>query len=163
MSLLSIVKNWNSILLDDLKINKGEMLIGNCLYRMINVPDEIIHKNSLRTEILIGNCLYRIINIPDETKHRNNPRTEMLISNCLYRIINVPDDTTHKNSPRTDVLRFIKQIQSDVFLNEIINGTYNSSFFVTQFKEALFHYSSLFAMMEAIVYAMKKLFSTLSA
>ncbi|PHT46745.1 Scarecrow-like protein 11 [Capsicum baccatum] len=90
----AIAKKWDSIQLNDLKINKGEMLVVNCLYRLIHVPDE----------------------------------------------------TASENSPRDDVLRLIKQIKPDVFLHGIINGTYNSSFFETRFKEALFHYSSLFDM-----------------
>ncbi|KAK6788155.1 hypothetical protein RDI58_016680 [Solanum bulbocastanum] len=76
-------------------------------------------------------------------------RDEMLVVNCLYRLINVPDETVYENSPRDDVLRLIKQIKPDVFLHGIVNGAYNSTFFVTRFKEALFHFSSLFDMMEA--------------
>ncbi|KAM3231856.1 scarecrow-like protein 14 [Capsicum chacoense] len=78
-------------------------------------------------------------------------KSEMLVVNCLYRLIYVPDETASENSPRDDVLRLIKQIKPDVFLHGIINGTHNSSFFETRFKEALFHYSSLFDMMEATV------------
>ncbi|KAG5603010.1 hypothetical protein H5410_034380 [Solanum commersonii] len=78
-------------------------------------------------------------------------RDEMLVINCLYRLINVPDETVYENSPRDDVLRLIKQIKPDVFLHGIVNRAYNSTFFVTRFKEALFHFSSLFNMMEATV------------
>ncbi|KAK4719988.1 hypothetical protein R3W88_018326 [Solanum pinnatisectum] len=78
-------------------------------------------------------------------------RDEMLVINCLYWLINVPDETVYENSPRDDVLRLIKQIKPDVFLHGIVNGAYNSTFFVIRFKEALFHFSSLFDMMEATV------------
>lgn len=76
---------------------------------------------------------------------------EKLVVNCLYRLINVLDETVYENSPRDDVLRLIKQMKPDVFLHGIVNGSYNSTFFVTRFKEALFHFSSLFDMMEATV------------
>lgn len=37
----------------------------------------------------------------------------------------------------------------DVFIHSVINGSYNSPFFVTRFREALFHFSSAFDMLDA--------------
>nr|GMD69321.1 scarecrow-like protein 30 [Ipomoea batatas] len=75
-------------------------------------------------------------------------REELLIVNCLYRLKNTPDD---ENSPRDAVLNLIKQTNPDFFIHGVINGKYNSSFFPSRFKEALFHFSSLFDMLDAAI------------
>ncbi|KAI3678300.1 hypothetical protein L6452_37587 [Arctium lappa] len=38
----SIAKQWEEIKIEDLKINKDEILVVNCLYRLRNVPDETV-------------------------------------------------------------------------------------------------------------------------
>lgn len=95
----AIAQKWETIKLEDLKINKGELLVVNSLYRLQNVPDE----------------------------------------------------TVVVNSPRDAVLNLIKKINPDLFIHGVVNGTYNTPFFVTRFREALFHFSSLFDMFEATV------------
>ncbi|KAF3628040.1 hypothetical protein FXO38_28448 [Capsicum annuum] len=47
----NVLFEYNVIQLDDLKINKGEMLAVNCLYRLINVPDETICEISPRDDV----------------------------------------------------------------------------------------------------------------
>ncbi|KAH6766146.1 hypothetical protein C2S52_017129 [Perilla frutescens var. hirtella] len=79
---------------------------------------------------------------------------EMVVVNCLYRLRHVPDEgagvvNNNMNSPRDAVLNLIKKIKPDLFVHGVVNGSYNAPFFATRFKEALFHYSSLFDMMEA--------------
>uniref|UniRef100_A0A5B7A4N9 Putative scarecrow-like protein 9 n=1 Tax=Davidia involucrata TaxID=16924 RepID=A0A5B7A4N9_DAVIN len=74
---------------------------------------------------------------------------EVLVVNCLYRLRNVPDETVVVNSPRDAVLNLIKRINPDLFIHGVLNGTYNAPFFVTRFREALFHFSALFDMFEA--------------
>lgn len=76
-------------------------------------------------------------------------RDEVIIVNCMYRLKNLPDDTVVVNSPRDDVLKLVKRINPDIFLHGVINGSYNSPFFDTRFREALFHYSAFFDMLEA--------------
>lgn len=78
-------------------------------------------------------------------------KDELLVVNSLYRLQNVPDETVVVNSPRDAVLKLIKKINPDIFIHGVVNGTYNTPFFVTRFREALFHYSSLFDMFEATV------------
>ncbi|CAK9187277.1 unnamed protein product [Ilex paraguariensis] len=78
-------------------------------------------------------------------------RDELLIVNCLYRLGNVPDETVAANSPRDAVLNLINRINPDMFIHGIVNGTYNTPFFATRFREALFHYSAMFDMFEATV------------
>ncbi|XP_057512662.1 scarecrow-like protein 14 [Actinidia eriantha] len=76
-------------------------------------------------------------------------RDEVIVVNCLYRLSNVPDDTVVTSSPRDTVLNLIKRINPDLFVHGVLNGTYNSPFFGTRFREALFHFSALFDMFEA--------------
>lgn len=78
-------------------------------------------------------------------------RGELLVVNSLYRLQNVPDETVVVSSPRDAVLKLIRKINPDMFIHGVVNGTYNTPFFVTRFREALFQYSSLFDMYEATV------------
>ncbi|CDP14104.1 unnamed protein product [Coffea canephora] len=59
---------------------------------------------------------------------------EMVVVNCL---------------PRDSVMNLIKKINPEMFVHGVLNGTYGAPFFVTRFKEALYHFSSLFDMFEA--------------
>jgi hypothetical protein len=52
------------------------------------------------------------------------------------------------DSPRTRVLNTISKMKPQLFIHGVVNGTYNAPFFVTRFKEALFHFSSLFDILE---------------
>ncbi|XP_027077214.1 scarecrow-like protein 30 [Coffea arabica] len=74
---------------------------------------------------------------------------EMVVVNCLYRLRNVPDETVIQSSPRDSVMNLIKKINPEMFVHGVLNGTYGAPFFVTRFKEALYHFSSLFDMFEA--------------
>ncbi|CAK9139160.1 unnamed protein product [Ilex paraguariensis] len=76
---------------------------------------------------------------------------ELLVVNCLYRLENVPDHTIAANSPRDAVLNLIKRINPDLFIHGVVNGTYNTPFFGTRFREALFHFSAQFDMFDATV------------
>ncbi|GJV51247.1 scarecrow-like protein 9 [Tanacetum coccineum] len=49
---------------------------------------------------------------------------------------------------RNMVLDLIKTISPNIFIHGILNGSYNAPFFVTRFREALFHFSALFDMLE---------------
>jgi len=48
------------------------------------------------------------------------------------------------DSPRDAVLKLIRKINPDIFVHSIVNGSFSSPFFVTRFREALFHYSAAF-------------------
>ncbi|OAY61208.1 scarecrow-like protein 14 [Manihot esculenta] len=81
----------------------------------------------------------------------NISRDEMTVVNCLYRLRNLPDDTVVANSARDAVLKLIRKIKPDLFIHGVVNGTYNAPFFVTRFREALFHFSSMFDMFDVNV------------
>ncbi|XVE96888.1 hypothetical protein REPUB_Repub02eG0262500 [Reevesia pubescens] len=76
---------------------------------------------------------------------------EFVVVNCLYRAKNLHDETVAVNSPRNVVLNLIRKINPNIFIHGIMNGAYNAPFFVTRFREALFHFSSMFDMLETIV------------
>ncbi|PPS06905.1 hypothetical protein GOBAR_AA13735 [Gossypium barbadense] len=73
---------------------------------------------------------------------------EVIAVNCLFRFKNLLDETVVLNSPRDIVLNLIRKINPDIFVHSIVNGSYNAPFFVTRFREALFHFSALFDMSE---------------
>lgn len=78
-------------------------------------------------------------------------RDEMLVVNCLYRLRHLPDESAGGNSPRDAALELIKKIKPYLFVHGVVNGTYNASFYTTRFREVLYHYSSLFDMLEATI------------
>ncbi|KAJ0987789.1 hypothetical protein J5N97_006145 [Dioscorea zingiberensis] len=78
-------------------------------------------------------------------------KDELLVVNCLYRLGNLPDETVVADSPRNMVLNTIRRMNPDLFIHASTNGTYNAPFFVTRFREALFHFSALFDMLETNV------------
>lgn len=76
---------------------------------------------------------------------------EVLVVNCLYRFRNLLDETVVVESPRNIVLNKIRSMNPRVFIHGVVNGAYNAPFFITRFREALFHYSALFDAMESVV------------
>ncbi|VFR03324.1 unnamed protein product [Cuscuta campestris] len=76
---------------------------------------------------------------------------DVVIVNCLDRLGNVPDETVVPDSPRDTVLSLIKHINPDVFVHGIVNGAHSAPYFPTRFRETLFHFSSLFDILEETV------------
>ncbi|XP_065853050.1 scarecrow-like protein 9 [Euphorbia lathyris] len=76
---------------------------------------------------------------------------EVVIVTCLYWAKNLLDETVTLNSPKDILLELVKKIKPNVFIHGINNGAYNAPFFVTRFREALFHFSSLFDMLDTVV------------
>ncbi|KAF8667785.1 hypothetical protein HU200_052596 [Digitaria exilis] len=76
-------------------------------------------------------------------------KDEVVIVNCLYRFRNLIDETVAVDSPRNRVLNTIRQVNPAIFVHGIVNGSYSVPFFITRFREALFHFSALFDMLEA--------------
>ncbi|XP_073022357.1 scarecrow-like protein 14 [Primulina eburnea] len=74
---------------------------------------------------------------------------EVLAVNCLLRFGRLLDETVVDNSPRDAVLNLIRNLKPNIFVNAVSNGSYSSPFFVTRFREALFHYSALFDMFDS--------------
>ncbi|KAK0603826.1 hypothetical protein LWI29_009085 [Acer saccharum] len=76
---------------------------------------------------------------------------EVIAVNCMFRFKNLLDETVVVNSPRNSVLNLIRKINPVIYVQAIVNGSYNAPFFVTRFREALFHFSALFDMWDANV------------
>lgn len=85
---------------------------------------------------------------PEHFKIESN---ELVVVTCFYQSGKLPDETVDVNSPRDHVLRLIRGLNPDLFIHGVINGTFNAPFFVTRFKEALYHYSSLFDVFDATI------------
>ncbi|OEL29014.1 Scarecrow-like protein 9 [Dichanthelium oligosanthes] len=83
--------------------------------------------------------------------YANMFKNEVLIVNCMYRMRRLGDETVDMNSARDRVLKIIRRMNTKVFILGIVNGSYSSPFFITRFKELLFHYSSLFDMFDVNV------------
>uniref|UniRef100_A0A5B7APT2 Putative scarecrow-like protein 14 n=1 Tax=Davidia involucrata TaxID=16924 RepID=A0A5B7APT2_DAVIN len=73
---------------------------------------------------------------------------EVLAVNCLLRFKNLLDETVVEKSPRDSVLKLIRKLNPDIFIHSVVNGSYSAPFFVTRFREALFHYSAWFDMFD---------------
>ncbi|GMH11195.1 hypothetical protein Nepgr_013036 [Nepenthes gracilis] len=74
---------------------------------------------------------------------------ELIVVNCQYRATTLLDETVEVNCPRDAFLRLIRNLNPNLFIHGIVNGTLSAPFFITRFREALLHYSSIFDMLEA--------------
>ncbi|XVE79566.1 hypothetical protein DITRI_Ditri14bG0068900 [Diplodiscus trichospermus] len=78
-------------------------------------------------------------------------KDEVVVVNCMDRLKNLLDDTMAPTSARDTVLKLIRSISPELFIHEVSSGTYNSPFFVTRFREALFHFSAQLDIFDATV------------
>ncbi|XP_017426340.1 scarecrow-like protein 14 [Vigna angularis] len=72
----------------------------------------------------------------EELKIKEN---ELLVVNTMFRFQNLLDETVVLNSPRDAVLSLVRKANPTIFIHGTVNGSYNAPFFVTWFREALFH------------------------
>lgn len=80
---------------------------------------------------------------------------EVLIVNCLYQMRWLADETLvvdpNTKSPRNVVLEKIRKMKPCIFIHGIVNGSYGAPFFMTRFREAMYHFSALFDLLETTV------------
>lgn len=74
---------------------------------------------------------------------------ELVIVNCMLRSGTLLDETVDANSPRDGFLKLVRNLNPHLFIHGIVNGTFTAPFFINRFKEALFHYSSVFELCDA--------------
>ncbi|WJX74445.1 hypothetical protein P8452_58097 [Trifolium repens] len=86
-----------------------------------------------------------------QIKDLNIKSDEVVAVNCLIRFKNLHDETIEVNSPKDAVLKLIRKINPSIFVQSILNGTYNAPFFSTRFKESLFHYSAMYDMYDTLI------------
>ncbi|XP_048562836.1 scarecrow-like protein 30 [Triticum urartu] len=78
----------------------------------------------------------------------NIDEDEVLIINCMFRMKNLGHETEAVNS-RDKVLKTMRRMKPKIFILGTVNGLSCSPFFIQRFKEVMFHYSSLFDMLDA--------------
>ncbi|KAG2690591.1 hypothetical protein I3760_09G194000 [Carya illinoinensis] len=78
-------------------------------------------------------------------------KDELIVVNCLYRGKNLHDESVSVDSSRDAFLNLVRKINPVIFVHGVVSGAFNAPFFVTRLREALFHYSALFDMLETIV------------
>ncbi|VAH92353.1 scarecrow-like protein 9 [Triticum dicoccoides] len=74
---------------------------------------------------------------------------EVLVVNDLFNFNTLMDESLviDRPSPRDVVLSNIREMQPDVFVQGVVNGS-SGPFFLARFREALFFYSSVFDMLD---------------
>ncbi|GER34941.1 GRAS family transcription factor [Striga asiatica] len=98
----AIARKWETITLEDLKIDADEVLVVNSLFRMRSLADETV--------------------VEEESP-----------------------------SPRDGVLNLVRRMNPALFVLGIMNGAHGGPFFRPRFREAMFHYSALFDMLDVNV------------
>ncbi|VAH00590.1 unnamed protein product [Triticum turgidum subsp. durum] len=81
----------------------------------------------------------------------NIDEDEVLIINCMFRMKNLGHETEAINSARDKVLKIMRMMNPKIFISGTVNGLRSSPFFIKRFKEVIFHYSSMFDMLDANV------------
>ncbi|CAN7011255.1 hypothetical protein Bca4012_030119 [Brassica carinata] len=75
---------------------------------------------------------------------------EVLAVNAGLRLKTLQDETGGEETcPRDAVLKLIRKMNPDVFVHAIVNGSFNAPFFISRFKEAVYHYYALFDMFDS--------------
>uniref|UniRef100_A0A0E0KG43 Uncharacterized protein n=1 Tax=Oryza punctata TaxID=4537 RepID=A0A0E0KG43_ORYPU len=103
--------------------------------KTFNIPFEYHHISSNKWESLS----------PEDF---NIEKDEVLIVNCIHRMKSLGDETVSINSARSRVLSTIRMMKPKVFVQGVLNGSYGVPFFLTRFKEVMYHYTSLFDMLD---------------
>ncbi|GKV08090.1 hypothetical protein SLEP1_g19773 [Rubroshorea leprosula] len=78
-------------------------------------------------------------------------RNEMLAVNNHGRFESLLDETTEVDCPRNDVLKLIRSMNPDIVVHQVVNGSYNAPFFVSRFREALFHFSAIYDIFDTTI------------
>uniref|UniRef100_A0ACD6A355 Uncharacterized protein n=1 Tax=Avena sativa TaxID=4498 RepID=A0ACD6A355_AVESA len=78
---------------------------------------------------------------------------EVLIVNSLLHFRYLMDESVVINrlNPRDMVLNTIREMKPAVFVNAIVNASYNTTFFATRFRQVLHNFAAHFDMMETTV------------
>ncbi|KAL6646594.1 hypothetical protein ACP70R_015671 [Stipagrostis hirtigluma subsp. patula] len=78
---------------------------------------------------------------------------EVLVVNTLYHFGALMDESfmVDRQNPKDMVLNTIRKMRPKVFIHAVGNGSSNTAFFLTRFRDALFHFSALFDMIDTIM------------
>ncbi|KAB1201810.1 Scarecrow-like protein 14 [Morella rubra] len=95
----------------------------------------------------IASCNWETIRIEDLKLDSN----DTLVVNCLYRFKYLHDETVLEADTKDAVLKLIRRMNPYVFVHSIFNGSFNAPFFVSRFREALFHYSAMYDTLDVTI------------
>eukprot|EP00249_Psilotum_nudum_P009808 c22166_g1_i1 orf=368-2614(-) len=73
----------------------------------------------------------------------NLRENEVVVVNCINRLRHVMDETAGSTARQT-VLKKMRSINPKVFVLGVVSAGYNSPFFITRFREVLYHFSAVF-------------------
>ncbi|KQJ87047.2 hypothetical protein BRADI_4g09146v3 [Brachypodium distachyon] len=78
---------------------------------------------------------------------------EVLVVNSLLNFRSLMDESVviDKLNPRDMVLNTIRKMKPAMFIHAIVNASYNTTFFVTRFRQVLHHFAAHFDIMETTV------------
>ncbi|KAK8950091.1 Scarecrow-like protein 14 [Platanthera guangdongensis] len=76
---------------------------------------------------------------------------EVLVINSIFRLHSLGDEAMGVDCARDKFLSDIRNLNPAIFVNVTANGNYGVPFFVTRFREALYHFSAMFDMLEMTV------------
>ncbi|KAI5062708.1 hypothetical protein GOP47_0023247 [Adiantum capillus-veneris] len=80
---------------------------------------------------------------------RNKDEVFVVISAYLLRYI--MDDTLDPPPVRLKLLKMGRDINPDVYIQGIVTGSYSTPFFTRRFREALFHFESVYDMLDTVI------------
>ncbi|KAJ4786056.1 GRAS transcription factor [Rhynchospora pubera] len=75
---------------------------------------------------------------------------EVVIVNCLFGLREVQDETFAIDSPRDQVLKLIRQIKPQIFIQAEANRSY-SSFFLVRFQQVLSTYAAIYDIVDSTI------------
>ncbi|KAF7048617.1 hypothetical protein CFC21_057345 [Triticum aestivum] len=99
---------------------------------------------------------FRVIEVKAEdvrVEDLNINPDEVLVVNSLIHFRSLMDESVviDRLNPRDIVLNTIRKMKPAVFVHAIVNASYNTTFFVTRFRQVLHNFAAHFDVMEATV------------
>lgn len=90
------------------------------------------------------------IRLQDFVSPERNP-DEVLVSISASFVRFVMDDMLDPRPVRIRNLKMLHDMHPDVYIQGIITGSYGTPFYSTRFKEALFHFSSIYDLLDTFI------------
>lgn len=75
----------------------------------------------------------------------------VVISHFCFKNLMDESVTVDRPNPRDTVLKNIANMRPEVFIHDILNGSYSGAFFVSRFREALKYFAAMFDAMDTIM------------
>ena len=76
---------------------------------------------------------------------------EVLVVISAYLLRYVMDDTLDSPMARSKLLKMGRDVNPDVYIQGIVTGSYSTPFFTRRFREALFHFESVYDMLDTFI------------